>query len=60
MQLNNERINWEIREEIKKYKETNEKENTIIQNLWDAKNGSKREVYSNTGLLQAARKISNK
>ena len=35
MLLNNERIKHEIREEIKKFLETNENELTIIQNLWD-------------------------
>ena len=35
MLLNNQQITEEIKEEIKKYLETNEKENTMIQNLWD-------------------------
>ena len=34
--LNNQEITEEIKEEIKKYLETNDKENTMIQNLWDA------------------------
>ena len=34
--LLNERITEKIKEEIKKYLETNENENTTIQNLWDA------------------------
>ena len=34
--LNDQCITEEIREEIKKYLETNENENTMIQNLWDA------------------------
>ena len=34
--LNNQEIAEEIKEEIKKYLETNENENTMIQNLWDA------------------------
>ena len=34
--LNNKEISEEIKEEIKKYLETNGKENTTIQNLWDA------------------------
>ena len=33
--LNNQEITEEIEEEIKKYLETNDNENTIIQNLWD-------------------------
>ena len=36
MLLNNEWIKQEIKEEIKKYMETNENENTTVQNLWDA------------------------
>ena len=35
MLLNNQWITEEIKEEIKKYLETNENENTTIQNLWD-------------------------
>ena len=34
--LNNQEITEEIKEEIKKYLETNDNENTMIQNLWDA------------------------
>ena len=34
--LNNQEINEEIKKEIKKYIETNDIENTMIQNLWDA------------------------
>ena len=34
--LNNQDITEEIKEEIKKYPETNYNENTMIQNLWDA------------------------
>ena len=33
--LNNKWVTEEIREEIKKYLETNENGNTMIQNLWD-------------------------
>ena len=36
MLLNNQEIIEEIKEEIKKYPETNDNENTMIQNLWDA------------------------
>ena len=36
MLLNNQWVTEEIKEEIKKYLETNENENTTIQNLWDA------------------------
>ena len=34
--LNNKEITEETKEEIKKYLETNDNENTMIQNLWDA------------------------
>ena len=34
--LNNQQITEEIKEEIKKYLETNDNENTTTQNLWDA------------------------
>ena len=36
MLLNNQEFTEEIKEEIKKYLETNNNENTIAQNLWDA------------------------
>ena len=36
MLLNNQEITEEIREEIKKYLETNVNENTMTQNIWDA------------------------
>ena len=35
MLLNNEWVNNEIIEEMLRYLETNENENTAIQNLWD-------------------------
>ena len=34
--LNNQEITEEIKEEMKKYLETNDNENTMTQNLWDA------------------------
>ena len=34
--LNNQEITEEIKEEIQKYLETNDNENTTTQNLWDA------------------------
>ena len=34
--LNNQEITEEIKEEIKKYVDTNDNENTMTQNLWDA------------------------
>ena len=36
MLLNKQWITGEIKEEIKKYLETNDNENTMTQNLWDA------------------------
>ena len=36
MVLNNQEMTEEIKVEIKKYLETNDTENTTIQNLWDA------------------------
>ena len=36
MLLNNQEITEQIKEKIKKYLETNENKNTMIQNLWDA------------------------
>ena len=36
MLLNNQWITEEIKEEIKKYLEKNDNENTMTQNLWDA------------------------
>ena len=36
MVLNNEWVSQEIKEEIKNYMVTNENENTMVQNLWDA------------------------
>ena len=34
--LNNQQVTEEIKREIKKFLETNDKENTTTQNLWDA------------------------
>ena len=59
MLLKNQWVKEEIKREIKKYLETNDNENTTIQNLWECKNSAKREVHSDTGLLQKRRKISN-
>ena len=36
MILKNQCVNEEIKEEIKKYLETNDNEDTTTQNLWDA------------------------
>ena len=36
MRLSNQEITEEVKEELKKYQETNANENTTAQNLWDA------------------------
>ena len=36
MLLNNQEFTEEIKEEIRKYLQTNDNENTMTQNLWDA------------------------
>ena len=36
MLLKNQWVNEKIKREVKKYLETNDNENTTIQNLWDA------------------------
>ena len=41
--LKNEWDNQEVKEEIKKYIEANENDNTTTQNLWDAAKQSKEE-----------------
>ena len=44
-----------------KYIVTNENDNTMIQNVWNATKENLRErFYRNTGLLQKTRKISNR
>ena len=45
MLLNNQEITEEIKEEIKKYLETNGNEHTTIQNLWDAAKAVLREKF---------------
>ena len=61
MLLNNQEITEDIKEEIKKYLETNDNENTMTQKpMGCSKRSSKSEVYSNTILPQETRKISNK
>ena len=58
--LNDEWVNNKIEEEIKKFLETNENEQTTTQNLWDTAKIVQREVSSNTGLPKEDRNISNK
>ena len=61
MLLNNQEITEEIKEEIKKYLETNDNEkHDDPKPMGCSKSSSKREVYSNTILPQETRKISNK
>ena len=43
--LNNEWVNIKIKEEIKRYLETNENEDSTIQNLWDTGKAILREKF---------------
>ena len=43
--LKDERVNQEIREELKRFMETNENEDTTVQNLWDAAKAVLRGKY---------------
>ena len=45
MLLNNKEIAEEIKEEIKKYLETNDNENMMAQNLWDTAKAVLRGKY---------------
>ena len=45
MLLNNQEITEEIKEEIKKYLDTNDNENMMIQSLWDASKAVLREKF---------------
>ena len=60
MLLNNQEITEEIKEEIKKYLETNDNENMTIQNLWDAAKAVLREKFLAIQSYLKTRKISNK
>ena len=44
--LNNQEITEEIKEEVKKYLETNDNENTMTQNLWDAAKAVQRRKFT--------------
>ena len=46
MLLNNEWVNKEIKEVIKRYLETNENENITTQNLWDTEKAALRGKFT--------------
>jgi len=56
----NQWITEEIKEEIKKYLETNDNENDNLKPMRHSKSSSKREVYSTTISPQKTKKIPNK
>ena len=58
--MKNEWVKNEIKEEIKKFLETNENEHTTVQILGHSKCIPEREVHSNTRLPKRDRNISNK
>ena len=43
--LKDERVNQEIKEELKRFMETNENEDTTVQHLWDAAKAVLRGKY---------------
>ena len=53
----NQWVNNEIKEKIRKYLETKDNENNLTQSMGHSKSSSKREIYSSTGLWQEIRKI---
>ena len=59
--LNNQEITEEIKEDIKKYLETNDSENTMTQNLWDAAKAVPRGKFiAVQSYLKKQKKISKK
>ena len=58
MLLNNQEITDEIKEEIKKFIETNDNKNTMIQNLWDAAKAVLRGKFIAIQSTSKTRKIS--
>ena len=60
MLLNSQEIIEIIKEEIRRYLETNHNEDKAIQNLWSQQKQFWEEVYNNTVLPQERRKNANK
>ena len=58
--LNNQEMTEEIKEETKKYLGTNDNENTMTQNLWNAAKAVLRGKFIAIILPQETRNISNK
>ena len=56
--LKNERANQEVIEEIEKYMEANENDNTTTQNLWDAAKAVISGKKSNPGLPKEGTELS--
>jgi len=56
MLLNNEWVDQEIKEEIKKYMETTENENTVVQNLWGTAKVILREFIATQAYLKKQKK----
>ena len=60
MLLKNQRVNEEIKKEIKNYLETNDNEDTTFQNLWDAAKAVLRGKFITIqAFLKKRRNISN-
>ena len=59
MLLNNEWVNNEIKEEIRKFLETNENEHTTAPNLWDTAKAVLRGKFIAIQAYLKKRKISN-
>jgi len=56
----NQWISEEIKEEVRKYLETNENKHIFPKPMGCSKSSSKRKAYRHTGLPQKPRNISNK